>query len=218
MNQRIGRFLWMIWYGLVALLTLIVAAVSFLRLFTTSLEVPQFILENAFADPFLAIHVGGSIVALILGPFQFVPRIRAEMPAVHRAIGQTYIGACAIGALAGLPLAIAATTGPIAGTGFAIAALLWLIFTYHGLRAAIDGRFPEHREWMIRSYAMTFNGITLRLLIPLALVLNLEFVPAYIVIAWLTWIINLAAFETYIRRTRAPTTTEGRHATARMQL
>ena len=63
-------------------------------------------------------------------------------------------------------------------------------------------------------YAITSNAITLRLMLPLAGALGFDFMPAYTVIAWLSWMTNLALFEIYLRRTRGSTTTAVRLATA----
>ena len=171
-------------------------------------------LGNEFANPFLIIHVVSGAVALLIGPLQFVRLIRARTPAVHRAIGRIYVGACAIGAPSGFMLAIGTNAGPIAGAGFAMAGVLWPAFTYFGVRAAIERRFPDHREWMIRAYAIVANAITLRLMLPLAGALRFEFFAADQVIAWLGWITNLLLAEIYLRRTRGSTMTEGRLAAA----
>ena len=58
---------------------------------------------------------------------------------------------------------------------------------------------------MLRSWAMTAAAITLRLMLPFSgVVLGLGFDTAYPVIAWLSWLTNLALVEIHIRRTRAP--------------
>jgi hypothetical protein len=111
-------------------------------------------------------------------------------------------------------LAVGTIAGPVAAVGFAIPALLWPIFTFLGVRAAIAEEFDDHREWMLRSYAICANAITLRLMLPVAGVLGFEFMPAYRAIAWLGWIVNLALVEIYVRRKRAPATAEARLATA----
>lgn len=214
MKRATTQTLSIAWRAAIVLLTLQVAAVSALRYFTASGEAPEFILSNAFANPFLVIHVAGGIVALLVGPLQFVRGIRAKMPALHRATGRIYVGTCAIGAPAGFMLAIGTEAGPIAGTGFAVAALLWPLFTFLGVRAAIERRLAEHREWMIRSYAITANAITLRLMLPLAGVLGFDFFAAYSVIAWISWIANLVLAEIYLRRTRVFRIAETRLATA----
>ena len=214
MNPRLAPIFATAWRGAVVLLTLQVAVVSVLRYLVDSDGAPPPILANAFADPFLVIHVAAGVVALVVGPLQFVRRIRERRPALHRATGLVYVAACAISAPAALMLAFGTVAGPIAGAGFAILAALLSVFTYFGLRAALQRRFAEHREWMFRSYAMTATAITLRLMIPAAMLLGFEFLPAYQVIAWLSWITNLVLVEWYIRRNRAPTANYAALATA----
>ncbi|HEY8593379.1 MAG TPA: DUF2306 domain-containing protein [Sphingomicrobium sp.] len=186
---------------LLALLTLEVAAVSLLRYFTDVLARPEVVTDNAFANPYLVLHVAGGVTALLLGPLQFVARVRERMPQLHRASGRIYAVAIAIGAPAGLMLSLGTTAGPIAGAGFALMAILWPVLTALGIKAAIDGRFEDHRAWMIRSYALTAAALTLRLMLPFAgLVLAIPFTPAYRVIAWISWMTNLAIAEFYLRR------------------
>jgi uncharacterized membrane protein len=199
MTRTIAPIVSSLWRALVALLTLEIAAVSILRYLTGGEPPPPPIVANAFANPFLTIHVVGGVTALLLGPLQFVRGIRARMPGVHRACGRLYLAACMVGAPAGLMLALGTTAGPVAAVGFAIPALLWPFFTWRGLRAAIERRFVEHRTWMLRSYAVTSTAITLRLMLPLAGALGFDFFPAYRVISWLAWITNLALFEACIR-------------------
>jgi uncharacterized membrane protein len=190
------------WRAAIALLTIEIAIVSALRYFTGSEPPPPPILANLYADPFLILHVAAGVTALLVGPLQFLPRVRARWPRVHRATGRIYVLACAIGAPAGLMLAIGTTAGPVAAAGFAIPALLWPVFTWLGLRAAVERRLADHREWMIRSYAITATAITLRLMLPASALLGFEFLPAYQVISWLGWTTNLALAEYWIRRKR----------------
>lgn len=190
------------WRALVALLTVEIAIVSALRYFAGLEPPPPPIAANAFARPFLVLHVAGGVAALLAGPLQFVRRIRARRPAFHRAAGRIYCLGCAIGAPAGLVLALGTTSGPVAGAGFGVQALLWALFTWLGYRAAVERRFADHREWMLRSFALTAAAITLRLMLPAALFAGLDFAPAYRVIAWLAWTVNLAAVEYHIRRSR----------------
>src|SRR4051812_5785530 len=46
-------------------------------------------------------HMLVAPVALILGPFQFMPRLRLRHPRAHRLAGRTYVGACVIGGVGG---------------------------------------------------------------------------------------------------------------------
>lgn len=202
MTERLAAFYAVAWRMAVALFTVEIATVSVLRYLTGVAPPPPPIVENAFAHPFLILHVVGGLGALLLGPLQFVRVVRRRWPGFHRVTGRLYGIACAIGAPAGFMLALGTTAGPVAVVGFAIPALLWPVFTGLGWRAAIERRFGDHREWMLRSYAITATAITLRLMLPASALLGYPFYPAYRVIAWLGWITNLALVEFYIRRAR----------------
>jgi Predicted membrane protein (DUF2306) len=204
MERRLPPILSTLWRAAVVLLTVEIAIVSSMRYLTGGAAPPPPILANAFANPFLVAHVAGGIVALLVGPLQFVERLRVRRPAVHRASGYIYVGACALAAPAGFMLALGSVAGPVAAAGFAIPALLLPVFTGLGLRAAIGRRFAEHREWMLRSYALVATAITLRLMLPASALLGFEFLAAYRIIAWLAWTTNLAFVEYRIRRKRAP--------------
>lgn len=203
------------WRVAVVLLAIEIAIVSMLRYVTGGDTPPPPVAANAFATPFLVIHVIAGMIALLVGPLQFVRRIRTRHPGVHRATGIVYMAACAIGAPAGFVIAVGTTSGSLAATGFATAAVLWPLFTWLGWRAVVGRRFGDHREWMLRSWAMTAAAITLRLMLPFSgLVLGLKFYTAYPVIAWLAWLTNLALTELYIRRTRGARRDPARHAFA----
>lgn len=190
-----------------------IAMDSVLKYFTDR-QAPPEILANAFANPFLMLHVAGGVAALVIAPLQFAGWIRARVPALHRATGRIYVAACAVAAPAGFMLALGTTAGPIASTGFALLAILWLAFTYLGVRSAIARSFVEHRAWMIRSYALAASAITLRLMLPLAGMLGLPFLPAYQAIAWLCWLTNLALAELYLRAKAPPMVITARVAAA----
>jgi hypothetical protein len=64
-------------------------------------------------------------------------------------------------------------------------------------------RFVQHRAWMIRSFALTFAAVTLRLYLPLAALLSINFVDAYRAISFLAWLPNLLVVEIYLRSRKA---------------
>ena len=202
MEKRSVPIVAVLWGAAIVLLTALVAATALLRYFGDGDPPPPPIIANAFANPFLVVHVVAGVTALVVGPLQFLASIRKRAPMLHRAIGITYVAACAVSLPASLMLAVGTTSGPVAGTGFAMLAVLLAVFTWLGLRAAIERRFADHRRWMLRSYAMTATAITLRLMLPAAGFLGLEFLPAYQAIAWLSWMTNLALVEFYIRHNR----------------
>ena len=144
-------------------------------------------------------HVGLAPVALILMPFQFLPRLRARRPRLHRWIGRSYGTAILLSGLGGLALALGTKAGPVAATGFGLLAVLWLATTAVGVWKARARDFAAHRQWMIRSAALTFAAVTLRLELPLLIASGLEFPTAYTTVAWLCWVPNLLAAEWMLR-------------------
>jgi hypothetical protein len=58
---------------------------------------------------------------------------------------------------------------------------------------------------MVRSFALTFGAVTLRLYLIPSQIAGMDFVTAYQWIAWLSWVPNIAIAEWWIvsrRRTR----------------
>lgn len=202
------------WRTAVVLLSVEIAIVSVLRYFTSFEPPPPPVVANAFANPFLIIHVIFGVIALLAAPLQFAGPVRRRWPAFHRTTGGIYIAACGVTAPSGFILAVGTTSGPVAAVGFAIPALLLPVFTWLGWRAAVERRFGVHRDWMLRSYAVVATAITLRLMIPGSAMLGLDFSDTYPVIAWLAWMTNLALFEFLIRRGRRSARTYRDFATA----
>lgn len=185
----------------VALLSGLVALAS-LR-FLLGMAPPDVIAANRFFPGWFPIHAAAATLALALGPFQFVRGLRGGHPALHRWIGRAYVAACLLGGVAGLVLALGASTGPVSQAGFGLLALLWLGTTAQGWRMARQGRYAtSHRDWMIRSFALTFAAVTLRLYVPLSLVLGLPFEESYRAISWLCWVPNLLVAELLLMRSR----------------
>lgn len=141
-------------------------------------------------------HAFASIVALVLGPFQFSTRLRQEHTNLHRWFGRAYLAVgILVGGLAGLYMAQYAFGGPVAQLGFAVLAVLWL---YTGLRAYLAvrrGAIDEHRKWMVRNFSLTFAAVTLRFYLPASMAAGVEFAVAYPIIAWLCWVPNVIVAE-----------------------
>ncbi|MHC0054126.1 DUF2306 domain-containing protein [Actibacterium sp. D379-3] len=154
-------------------------------------------------------HIIFAPVALALLPFQFRVTLRATRPAVHRWIGRAYGLAVLISGVGGLFLAFGTRAGPVAAAGFGLLAVLWLGCTGLGIAMARAGKAAQHRRWMIRSAALTFAAVTLRLYLPILIAGGLAFPAAYSIVAWLCWVPNLLVAEGmraagYRRRHRLP--------------
>ncbi|WP_198650911.1 MULTISPECIES: DUF2306 domain-containing protein [Devosia] len=150
-------------------------------------------------------HVILAPVALALVPFQLWQGLRDRRPLVHRLMGRAYGMAVVISGASGLWLAVTTEAGPVAAFGFGLLAVLWLGTTLTGIRLAMRGDRIAHRRWMIRSIALTLAAVTLRIQIPVGMILEIPFDTAYPVIAWLCWVPNLIVAELILRWPRRST-------------
>lgn len=137
-------------------------------------------------------------IALLLGPLQFFPGLRARYPHAHRWSGRVYVAACVVAGTGGLAASPYASGGPVAGLGFGTLAVLWMGTTLGAWRAAVQRQFALHRLLMRFSYAMTFGAVTLRLQIPLGLALGYPTYSAMSVwLAYTSWIPNVIVVALY---------------------
>jgi hypothetical protein len=155
---------------------------------------------NTFVRPRLVIHAISAGTAILIGPWQFVASTPWRRAPLHRWVGRAYLTLCAVGGTSGLLLATGSSAGDVARWGFGLLAAAWLAANAMGYRAALARDFQAHRRWMIRSFALTFAAVTLRLYLPLATVAaGLSFQLAYPAIAWACWVPNLIVAELWIR-------------------
>ncbi|TWI70056.1 putative membrane protein [Pseudoduganella lurida] len=166
--------------------------------------VPPNVLGNRFFAPWIVVHAAAASTALILGTIQLSSGVRQRWPALHRASGLVYVAGCIVGGASALVLSAGLTTGPVATAGFGALGVLWLHATLQGLRTARARDFARHRAWMIRSYALTFAAVTLRIYLPVSQIIGIDFDFAYQCIAWLCWVPNLVIAEACLRRGARP--------------
>ncbi len=152
-------------------------------------------------------HVVFSAVALLVGPFQFFPALRAR-PRLHRALGYVYFAGVIGGGISGFCTAFIAYGGLVSTLGFGLLALLWLWTGLAALQAVRRRDFASHERWAGRSFALTFAAVTLRLYLPTAMLLGVPFEDFYPAVSWLCWVPNLLFVEWFLlaraeSRTRA---------------
>ena len=147
-------------------------------------------------------HVIASSVALLIGPFQFLPRLRQKKYLkLHRWMGRVYLGVgIVIGGLSGLYLSLFAHGGLVNVIGFGLLAILWLYTGGMAYAAIRRGDVNVHRDWMIRNFALTFAAVTLRIWLPLLAITFQDFDAGYQAVSWLAWVPNLVVAEWLIRR------------------
>ena len=149
-----------------------------------------------------ALHFGVGGFVLLIGPFQFLPGLRAKRPLLHRWTGRLYVAGCLVSAVAALVLAPSAHTGAIAQAGFTLLAIGWIVTTTTAFVMALRRRFAEHRRWMIRSFALTLAAVTLRIYLPSAAAFEIPFGVSYPIISFACWVPNVIVAEWMLRRER----------------
>ena len=109
---------------------------------------------------FLIPHTICGTVALLAGPLQFSSRLRQRYVRFHRVLGRTYVICVFIGAFTGI--ALAAGRPGLPGTTMQAAA--WMVCTTAAFITARNRQIAQHRQWMARSYAVTFTFVSSRVL------------------------------------------------------
>ncbi|MEP4534031.1 MAG: DUF2306 domain-containing protein [Cyclobacteriaceae bacterium] len=146
-------------------------------------------------------HISFGAVSLLTGWSQFSKKIRAKRMSLHRTLGKIYLIAVMFGGLAGFYLALNANGGWIAQVGFSAMALCWLSTSALAYVAIRKQDFSAHRAWMIRSYALAFSAVTLRLWLPIFdIFLGMGFDDSYTIISWLSWVPNLFVAQLFVNR------------------
>jgi uncharacterized membrane protein len=141
-------------------------------------------------------HIVAGPVSLIVGMILLSERFRLRFPRWHRALGRVQVlDVLFVLAPSGLGMAWHAEAGPVAGLGFALLAILTAASVALGWRAAVKRRFADHRRWMSRCYLLLCSTVVLRLMAGLATVTGLEATWIDPVVAWASWLVPLAAFE-----------------------
>ncbi|NUW32467.1 DUF2306 domain-containing protein [Nonomuraea sp. SMC257] len=169
----------------------------------------------AFFYPLLVAHIIFGTVALLTGCFQVWPWFRRSHPKAHRWMGRAYFF-CGVfpAGITVLGVAPFGHTGFGGNTGNTMLGLVWLITGFAGWRMARQRRFPEHRRWMIRSFALTTSIVASRLWAGVLLAVQLPRLDsAYggdqqAMIAavgsagvWLSWVVNLLLAEWWLEYT-----------------
>lgn len=145
------------------------------------------------------IYLGG--IALLTGWSQFIKKWRNKKLSFHRFLGKIYIIVVLLSGISGLYIAFYAEGGIVAQLGFTGLALLWLYTTIMAYTTIRKKDINAHQKWMIRSYALTFAAVTLRIWLPMFQNgFGMEFFQAYVIIAWLCWVPNIIWAEWKVRK------------------
>lgn len=143
------------------------------------------------------IHIISSMIVLIIAPFQLIKKLRNKHLKLHKRFGKIYAyGILVLAGPSGLFMAFYAEGGFWSTLAFIAMSILWMTTTILAVTTVRKGDIHGHQRWIIRSIALTFAAVTLRLLVPLfSAGWGLEENFVIVSTAWLSWIINLAIAE-----------------------
>ena len=106
-------------------------------------------------------HILGGTLALIIGPAQFSSRLRHRNIRLHRLLGRIYVYSVLIAAPLGIVMATHSHNRMFT-LAISVQSGTWLIATLAAFLTARNRQIQQHREWMVRSYAVTFTFIATR--------------------------------------------------------
>ncbi|HEX7309221.1 DUF2306 domain-containing protein [Lentzea sp.] len=217
-SRTSGKRWWWFGWGLVAVLALVTAGVFVPPYLVGGTTVPGLDRITPGYYTSLVIHAVPAGIALITGPWQFIPKLRVRYPRLHRVTGRVYLISVVAASLAAVYSSAVTKSGFALQVAFFVLIVAWLFTAAKAYRTIRRGEVQLHRVWMIRNYTLTFAAVTLRLYqLPLIALMNsvtwLEYREVYTVSAWLSLLGNVLVSEYFIvQRFLAPLARRGKVA------
>ena len=167
-NRTLVRFLWtaVVFLAFIGLAVATRRTIVLLKPGTpSSANNPAAQLDAHFANhvTLTLAHILPAMLFMVLGPLQFVRRLRSKYPQIHRWSGRIFLTASAIVGVTGLTMAFGKTIGGVdEKAAITLFGTFFLIALAKALRHALRREFALHREWMIRGYAVGLAVATVR--------------------------------------------------------
>ncbi|REE77723.1 putative membrane protein DUF2306 [Paenibacillus taihuensis] len=145
-------------------------------------------------------HILLGITALLIGAYQLTQRSRKKTPR-HKMLGRIYGIAILLNVLVVPYISLYATGGTPSTVAFLLLDVLWLGTTVIGIRHIRNKRLRQHREWMLRSYAITFVFVTFRIVLGIIqLSIDASTSSTFPFAVYLSIALNLAFTELYLHK------------------
>ena len=156
------------------------------------------------AAPFLFItHALAGGIALITGSLQFNRTLLKKYRQLHQGSGRIYVYAIWAASISAFGDTLFFDVTVPAKILFAILAVLWFTTTTIAYLRIRKRKIKEHREWMIRSFSLSFFSVTFSFWVPGLTGTNLPVEISYPLAVFLSWFLNLVLAEIWIRQTRS---------------
>ena len=148
----------------------------------------------------LYVHILAGMVALLIGPAQLWLGMNKRTAILHRILGVLYVVAVGAGGTAAFYLAVHNDFGWVFGVGFFSMTMVWIVTTALATIAILMHRVEQHREWMIRSYVVTFGFVTFRVTESVLDLANVgTMVEQLTAASWLAWTVPLFITESIMQ-------------------
>ena len=108
-------------------------------------------------------HLTGGALAISVGLVQIWLGLTNRVNTLHRVLGKVYGAGVLIGSLGGFYLVLTIPGHLPYRAGLFMLCVAWVLTTSTALYAIRTRRIEQHREWMLRSYIVTFAFVTYRL-------------------------------------------------------
>ena len=148
----------------------------------------------------LYFHILAGVIALLTGPVQLWLGLNRRTAVPHRVLGVVYVFTVVMSAGASFYLAAHTDFGWVFALGFGSMALVWIVTTGLATVAISLRRVEQHREWMIRSYVVTFAFVTFRILDTIFETAKFgTMVERLTAASWLAWALPLFITESILQ-------------------
>ncbi|KAB1153657.1 DUF2306 domain-containing protein [Tenacibaculum aiptasiae] len=145
-------------------------------------------------------HVLGGVLAMALGPFQFISKLRIRYPKIHRMLGIIFLISILISSVTLIPLITTSSSNLVIDIGLGIGGVVWLLAAVFAYIAIRNKNIEQHKEWMIRCYMVTLAFVVFRLAIDLLSYYEVTNEPDIVAISsWVSWTLPLCTTEFIIQ-------------------
>jgi uncharacterized membrane protein len=164
------------------------------------LQIKQVVLPMWHYRFAFVVHVYPTLLVLPAGFIQFNGYVRKYYKKLHRYVGWVYIIVIlGLASPSGFWMGIYANGGLSSQIAFCILAIFWFYTTLQALLRIPKRDFIAHRNFMIRSFALTLSALTLRLWKTIFVYLfHPHPMDVYRLVAWLGWVLNIIIAELII--------------------
>ncbi|KAG8761310.1 hypothetical protein FRC11_014118 [Ceratobasidium sp. 423] len=120
----------------------------------------------------LLTHLACILPASMLSTIQFIPRLRTKYMSWHRYAGRIINVLTMISSVCGIAIGRASFGGDLSiQTGTFALGVMTLYSVISGWKAIRQHKIEEHRIWMVRTWAYQMSIVTMRIIMPISMIL-----------------------------------------------